>query len=268
MLPQREIDYTETVKIAICRNLEKAESLTVMTNLCDALAKVGISYYTPKDGLDADTDVLCVVGGDGTLFANAHLAVAKGLPIWFINAGSVGFLAESSADFEARAARLKTGKYRVVQRDLLSVTAEDKHYVAMNDVCLMRDTQHLQTVTLEVTSAGQAVACYRGDGALVCTALGSTGYALSAGAPIMSPNAKGMMFVPICAHSMSAKSVLFGVEDSVCLGCKEAAVLFVDGLNCGTVANPSVEVKIDERKVCFVVTEEQSFFAKVSTKLL
>jgi len=232
------------------------------------LASAGVGYYHVEDGLRPDTDIVCVIGGDGTLFTYAHFALDKDVPIWFINAGSVGFLAESSVDLPERVGRLKAGDYTCLTRDLLAVEVGERTYTALNDVCLMRDTQHLQTVTLEVSCADETVAAYRGDGALVCTAMGSTGYALSAGAPIMSPNAKGMLFAPICAHSLLAKPVLFGAEDKVYLRCTESAVLFVDGVNCGTVEGIPVEVTVSARTVKFVCTERRAFFAKIGSKLL
>ena len=257
------------VRIAICRNDEKIESRTILQSLTEALAHEGIAFYAMQDNaLAPDTDMLCVIGGDGTLFAAAHSAIDMDVPIWFINAGSVGFLAESSANLAARVARIAAGDYELISRDLLDVVdADGKCYRALNDVCLMRDTIRLQTVTLTVTAGDERVSHFRGDGALVCTALGSTGYALSAGAAIMAPNAKGMMFVPIAAHSLSALPVLFGEDTVLNLSCVEDAELFVDGVNCDYTGG-EVQVRTSDKKVRFVVTEKQVFFAKISTKLL
>lgn len=268
MLVLFQIYYNNIVKFAVCLNEEKSEAQAVARSLCEVLRREGVAFYTARQSLEADTDVVCVVGGDGTLFSYAHLAVEASLPIWFINAGSVGFLAESTADLSARVARIEAGDYRLDSRELLSVTWGDRRYLALNDVCLMRDTKHLQTITLTVSTDAETVAAYRGDGALVCTALGSTGYALSAGAPIMAPSAHGMMFTPICAHSLLAKSVLFGEADRVHLRSAEPSVLFVDGVYTGLVEDREVVVALSDAKVSFVRTEGQSFFEKVGGKLL
>ena len=256
------------VRIAICRNDEKKDSNAICRALTDAFDKEGIDFYALEGALAPRTDLLCVVGGDGTLFAAAHSAIEADVPIWFINAGSVGFLAESTQDLEARVARVARRDYELISRDLLDVEdADGRCYRALNDVCLMRDTIRLQTVTLTVTAGEEQVSHFRGDGALICTALGSTGYALSAGATIMAPNAKGMMYVPIAAHSLSALPVLFGEDTVLNLSCVEEAELFVDGVNCDYTGG-EVQVRISDKKVRFVVTEKQVFFAKISTKLL
>ena len=255
------------MKIAICPNFEKQESLHVEKEFCAILAAKSVSFYRVDDALQSDTDLLCVIGGDGTLFAYAPLAIEAGIPIWFINAGSVGFLAESSHDLEARIDTICAGRYATEDYDLLAVSVDGETSLAMNDVCLMRDTKQLQTITLSVTVGGELVARYRGDGALVCTARGSTGYAMSAGAAIMAPHAKGMMFTPICAHSMLARSVVFGEEDRIGLQCTEGAVLFVDGVYRQATAQ-AVDVTVSPRKAVFVVTERQLFFEKVNRKLL
>ncbi len=255
------------MKIAVCRNREREESLAIQSALCEALAKEGVDFYLATDALLPQTDILCVLGGDGTLFAYAHLALAMDIPIWFINAGSVGFLAESSEDLPARAAQIAARRYTIAERDLLEVKAGDARYTALNDACLMRDTSRLQTVTLTATTCDETVARYRGDGALVCTPMGSTGYAFSAGAPIVAPDGQGMLFVPIAAHSLSARPVLFGPSAVLTLSCQEGAELFVDGVNRSHIGDV-VEVRLSQRKVRFVLTEKPSFFAKISTKLL
>lgn len=230
----------------------------------------GISFYS-QPPLMEDADILCVVGGDGTLFKYAPYALEMGIPIWFVNAGSVGFLAEDSndiADLDARVAAIAEGKYTLEQRDLLEAHVGDQTYVALNDVCLMRDTRQLQTVTLDVHLGREQVAAYRGDGAIVCTAMGSTGYALSAGAPIMSPTATGMMFVPICPHSLLSKPVIFGPQDAVALHCKEGAALFVDGVHMCDRPDLAVTVRMAPTKVRFVRTRAPEFFARIGKKLL
>lgn len=256
------------MKVAICYNLEKTEAQSVVQALQSVLAQSGIEFYSVERAIEPATDLLCVVGGDGTLFTYAHFALAHDLPIWFINAGSVGFLAESHEGLAERAARLARGEYMLERRAMLEVTVGEKRYVALNDVCLMRDTRHLQTISLEVATGAETVTHYRGDGALVCTAMGSTGYALSAGAPILAPSARGMLFTPICAHSLLAKSVVFGPEDVVYLRSEQSAVLFVDGVSRGVVDGKDVVVAQSAEEVRFVRTERQSFFAKIGSKLL
>jgi NAD+ kinase len=260
--------YNHIVRIAICRNLEKTEALTVAGQLQSILAEAGIACYFVEGTLMPDTDMLCVVGGDGTLFTYAHLALDADLPIWFINAGSVGFLAESSSALSARVAKVATGAYSLATRDTLVAQWGGKRYTALNDICLMRDTQHLQTVTMTVSTDAEQVAHYRGDGALVCTPMGATGYALSAGAPLMSPSSRGMLYMPICAHSLLAKPIVFGKDEGVTLHCLEQAGFFVDGVLCGNVEDASITVRLGRKKVRFVVTEPQTFFAKIGNKLL
>jgi len=183
----------------------------------------GIEIVEYKDACGAEAvppcQVIVSVGGDGTLLASVHKAYQLDIPVWGINVGHLGFLTASGVDeIEEGVKRLSKGDYMVERRTMLEaeITGTDcgtVKTVALNDVVVHRDIVG-GGLTLDVELDGRFLVTYDGDGVIVSTPTGSTAYSLSAGGPILSPSLKALLLVPICSHSLSARSLVFD-EDSV-----------------------------------------------------
>lgn len=161
-------------------------------------------------------DACCVIGGDGTLLGVAREAAHQQVPIIGVNRGSLGFLTTFSAE-EARAqfAELLTGAYRLAHRSLIECcTGPGSHDLALNDVLVKSDINS-RLVQLEVHADGELVTNYTCDGLIFSTPTGSTAYNLSAGGPLIHPNAAVIAMTPICPHTLSNRSIIF--RDEVCL---------------------------------------------------
>lgn len=158
-------------------------------------------------------DVIIVVGGDGSLLSAARMAVQVDVPVIGINRGRLGFLTDISPnDIEQQLGAVLDGKYREEKRFLLDARIHDENTTwfegnALNDVVLGRGSEtHL--IEFDVYIDEQFVSHYRSDGMILATPTGSTAYALSAGGPIMHPQLKAIVLVPMFSHSLSSRPLV------------------------------------------------------------
>ncbi|MCD8376899.1 MAG: NAD(+)/NADH kinase [Oscillospiraceae bacterium] len=182
-------------------------------------------------------DLLVCFGGDGTILHSARHANEYGIPILGVNMGSVGFLAELEHSELSQLGRLGKGSFAVEERMMLdvSVLREGKqvfHDTALNDVALMKSALG-RVLDIKLSCGQMKMTEFSGDGVLVSTPTGSTGYALSAGGPLIEPTAENLLVTPVCAHAVDARPVVLSAQRSVSIrlgkGSRKAAYLTVDG---------------------------------------
>ena len=208
-------------QLAFVINEDKAGAPELARELVAIAAAVGVTstqttQFPLPPGFLRGYDACCVIGGDGTLLGVAREAAHQQVPIIGVNRGSLGFLTTFSAD-EARThfAELLTGEYRVAHRSLLECcTGPGSHDLALNDVLVKSDINS-RLVQLEVHADGELVTNYTCDGLIFSTPTGSTAYNLSAGGPLIHPDAAVIAMTPICPHTLSNRSIIF--RDQVCL---------------------------------------------------
>lgn len=187
------------------------QSLELLHSECEkhGLHAYEIGKYT-AESMPAP-DVLLCLGGDGTILAEAEKAARRGVIIGGINMGHLGFLSACGKDeIPLMVQALANGEYTVEERSLLQVTrsgAESTAHIALNEVALMR-AQTGKMVDVDVELDGELLNRYHADGVLVATPTGSTAYSLSAGGPLLWPNARVMCLTPICPHSLTNRSVV------------------------------------------------------------
>ena len=165
------------------------------------------------DNLIANSDLVVVLGGDGSMLGTSRRAAPAGRPMLGIHWGGMGFLNECTAD-QAREAltRVLDGDYHLEERMmLLAQVRRDGHVCsrcsALNDVAVTRQTlSRILRLTLAIGEV--PVATYRGDGVVVSTPTGSTGHSLSAGGPVVDPRVDAIAVTPICPHSLNGRSIL------------------------------------------------------------
>ena len=185
----------------------------------------------------ANTSAIVTAGGDGTILRVVRIAAPHSVPILGINLGRVGFMTELAVgDAEKKVPGYITGSPRVEERMMLqaSVTSGPDAPLrmkvhALNDVVVSRGAVP-QLLDIGVTIDGASLVTYRADGVISATATGSTGYALSAGGPIMYPEARSILIQPLAAH-ISLQTGLVVPENSVIelkIGRGQEAVLSVD----------------------------------------
>lgn len=172
------------------------------------------------DMLPQQLDLIFVIGGDGTLIRAARDTAAKNVPLIGINLGTLGYLCElEEATVFGAIDQIMEDQFMLEARMRLSGYViqsgrQMKEQTALNDIVIHRSGA-LQLVSLVLYVNGQYLNTFDGDGVIVCTPTGSTGYSLSAGGPIVDPKARMILITPINSHTLNSKSIVIGAEDEV-----------------------------------------------------
>ena len=218
--------------------------------------EVDKNYELPKDlrfsrldrELPSASIVICF-GGDGTILHMAKAATRHGIPILGVNIGTMGFMAELESSELSLLSRLANDEYTIDKRMMLDVIVHRDRDIIFHDICLndvaITKGAVARIVHLKVECDGtQAMEC-GGDGIIVSTPTGSTAYSLSAGGPIVEPNANSILVTPICAHDVASRCLVVSEKRQICVelskNARRNAFISVDGgkalrMNIGDVA--------------------------------
>jgi NAD+ kinase len=186
----------------------------------------------------AGIDALITLGGDGTLLKAVPLMTGKNIPVLGVNLGRLGFLTSvTEAELENGVDALVTGNYTTSTRTMLEARIssrsreEHRNVRALNDMVIGWG-QSTRIVTLDVSINDETVTSYRCDGIIVSTPTGSTGHSLSAGGPIIHPEAKTLILNVICPHTLSARPLIIPDDARIQITVKQTGkqlLLSVDG---------------------------------------
>ena len=244
--------------------------------------EVDRTYELPRDlrfsRLDRElnsSDLVICFGGDGTILHMAKAATRHNLPILGVNIGTMGFMAELESTELSELARLASDDYSIDSRMMLDVTVQRDRDIIFHDICLndvvITKGAVARIVHLEVKCDGvQAMEC-GGDGMVIATPTGSTAYSLSAGGPIVEPEAQNIIITPICAHDVGSRCTVTSHKRVINVGivrnARRNAFVSVDGgkalrLNMGDV----VTVKKSNLETKLVRLKDRSFFDVVNVK--
>jgi NAD+ kinase len=180
-----------------------------------AVPGVQASDGDPDASASIGCELVCVLGGDGTILRGAELSRGSGVPLLGVNLGHVGFLAEAEReDLDATVERIVARDYTVEERTTLEVRAEeDGHTVfsswALNEVTVEKASrERMLELTIEID--GRPLSTWGCDGIVMATPTGSTAYAFSAGGPVVWPDVEALLLVPISAHALFARPIVVG----------------------------------------------------------
>ena len=221
--------------------------------------------------LAAKSDLLVVLGGDGTILYVAGQLGDAMKPIFGINVGSLGFLTcVSSADYRKAVESIAKGRIAFSERALLDVTAGGKTSIGLNDVVLSRG-EVSRLVRLRTSVNGEALTEFNADGLIIATPTGSTAYSLSAGGPIMTPDSGVFVITPICPHVLTNRSIIVGQDSLIEVEVTERdypVFLTVDGRDPVRIEFGSiVTIQKAKRTLSLAVMPDVSFFNVVRQKL-
>ncbi len=235
----------EILRAGIFANPHKDNGLEGARNVAQLLRARGVAVSFDSGGMPqgeqheidhAEIDILFVLGGDGTLLKAAEKCSPFGVCMVGINLGRLGFLAEVEVgEIEAAIDAIMAGRCFVEERMMLHCAVVQGDAVmceahALNDVVVLKkDASRMIAIELSINGAlADKVAC---DGMLVSTPTGSTGYALSAGGPVVSPQLECMVTTPICPHSLHSRSLVVLPDDEVVMKplAPSGALLTTDG---------------------------------------
>lgn len=279
--------------IGIIPNSQKDQDLRCTALLIESITRRGGVYKLPGEfakqlaqddtGMDEDavvenSDIIICLGGDGTFLKVARKAYARNIPILGVNLGRLGFLTEvEQCDIDGAVENVINGNYRIEERMMLeaSIIGNDgsiKKDIALNDVVISRAALS-RILHLKTHVDGVYFDVFPGDGLIVSTPTGSTGYSLSAGGPIVESDIRDLIIVtPICPHILYSRPFITSGDRTVKVNIDEDyyhdAMVTVDGQNGYPVRRgDSVEIRKAPCTVKMIRMYTKNFFNILRTKI-
>lgn len=225
--------------------------------------------------LAAHSDVVVVLGGDGTMLSIARTLAPHGAPLIGINQGHLGFLTDITIDSMLDAvAEILSGQYVAEERILLLAQVRRRdatvfESAAFNDVVVGKGGIG-RLIELEIAINSEYVYSQRADGLVVTTPTGSTAYALSAGGPIMHPKLEAIALVPVCPHTLSARPIVVSSQSRVEIRlthADDARVHFDGQHNFDLVTDDEVWITRATRPVTLLHPHSYSYYHTLRQKL-
>jgi NAD+ kinase len=241
------------------------------------IVKKEYNTFSSHTELDKSFDMLISIGGDGTILRAATLVRDSKIPILGINAGRLGFLATvQKENIDEFLQIVIDKKYTISKRTLLSLSCipenEGLHDInfAMNEISVSRkDTTSM--ITIDTYLNGEFLNSYWADGLIVSTPTGSTGYSLSCGGPILTPDVKSLVITPIAPHNLNARPLVIPDETEIRLkvsGREEHYLVSLDS-RITSVKNESIlRIKKTPFEISMVEIPEKTFLKTLRSKLL
>jgi NAD+ kinase len=232
----------------------------------------GVTLFTEAKDLSPE-EVVCLmsVGGDGTFLDAASLALGTSIPVVGVNAGRMGFLPSISTDNACEMlGHIATGNFDVERHTVLQVDGctGERQYV-INEISLQRRGAAIAEINIHLN--GEFLNNYWADGLIVATPTGSTAYSLSAGGPIVAPDAPCLIISPIAPHSLNVRPIV--VPDSVCIELEMMTrsgqvIIGVDGKSHELPAGSKITVQKAAAKIGFIKFRHASFYRTLREKLM
>ena len=215
-----------------------------------------------------DFDLVIALGGDGTMLRAGHLCAPADIPLLGVNIGHFGFLVEvKRADWQTALKQLASAEFRFEDRMMIAARCmrsgyPDTDYDVINDVVVARG-QYVRPIEVEATLHGARIASYIADGLIAATPTGSTAYALAAGGPILPPEMRNILLVPVAPHLSVDRAVVLSEGASICITVKtkHEAVVSVDGQEpLLVVSGDCVQIKAHKKSLRMIRFEDPGYF--------
>ena len=229
------------------------------------------------DTLDKSFDFLVSVGGDGTILRAIIFVKDMGIPIVGINTGRLGFLATIQVNqIEKAIQNIIDGKYKISERSLLSIETSPENdeikalNFALNEIAVSRKNT-TSMITVETYLNDEYLTSYWSDGLIVSTPTGSTGYSLSCGGPVITPDTNSFVLAPIAPHNLSARPLIIPDSTEIQLrveGREESHLISLDS-RIATLENGTIiKIKKADFKIKMIDLLDESFLDTLRKKLL
>lgn len=275
--PYRDRDFScvlEAQRILSAAGVEAKICLAFEVDKSFALPQ-GVPLFDLQEELRT-ADALICFGGDGTILHTSKSAARHGIPILGVNIGTVGFMAELESGEMGLLSRLATDDCQIDERMTLYVRLLHEgrviyRDVALNDAVITKGAV-ARVIQPSVWLDGVKAMSFSGDGIIAATPTGSTAYSMSAGGPIVEPQADNIILTPICAHNLQPRSLIAAPERKVEIQIgrvnKRNAFLSVDGGRAMRVyGGDSVLIEAGNQKIKLIKLKDTSFFDIVISKL-
>ncbi|MCH7773127.1 MAG: NAD(+)/NADH kinase [Bacteroidetes bacterium] len=282
--------------IGIIANITKENVFSVVSSFIKELKRNNLEYLLTKTlmedkdklkiELDEDflsddkeiyekSDLIISIGGDGTMLTTAYHALSYDKPVLGLNLGKLGFLAEVDiSQMDIIIKDIKEGNYQVQERMVLTAdcdTYPGEKLIAINDIVIDKGGWPKM---IEITARvdGEYVSTFSADGVIIATPIGSTGYSLSTGGPVVSPSAGAITLSPISPHSLTMRPLVLSSEQEIVIKADSPhneIQISCDGQRVYHVP-PPLEIKIvkSEKPLKLIHTSVTTYFETLRNKLL
>lgn len=234
----------------------------------------------PAGQAAGDAECCIVLGGDGTIIQAARMLCNSEIPILGINLGTLGFLSIVELnEIEKALEQLINGSFSIESRmmadvEVIRAGGSAEHYIAINDVVISRK-EFLRTIAVRADVGSSTVGTFTGDGLIVATPTGSTGYNLSAGGPVVTPGSELFVLTPICPHSLNNRSIVVSDNDAITLRLEQykktqpdEVIVTIDGQETAPLmTGDEVRVTRSEKRTRLVRPDGTNFFTVLRRKL-
>ena len=268
-------EYMRQLFAELAKNQVEIVVYQPFAELVKAFVPEGVNYSVFSSNADLNADLLFSIGGDGTILDTVPFVLDSGIPVAGINMGRLGFLSSISKNEIANAVNsVLTGDYTVEQRSLLELVSPEKVFddvkYALNELNVIRNPEH-SLLAIKVFVDDVYLNTYWGDGILLATPTGSTAYSLSAGGPIIAPNAKNFVITPIATHNLTVRPVVIPDDSTIRIqveGREKSFVFSMDSRNC--TLDTSVQLEVRKAGFCLnlVRMRGEDFFGTIRNKLM
>ncbi len=217
----------EINRVGIISKPNIAQAADIVCSLIAWLEERGIEYrcdeqtaqygnikkFMPREALPDGTDLIIVLGGDGTLLSAARVVDGRDIPLFAVNLGHLGFLTAITVEDlfpeleQALRGEHRIGRRRMVDCELVRQQKVMATYSALNDVVITK-SELARMIDLDTHVDDHFVAAYKADGLIIATPTGSTAYSLSAGGPVIFPSVGALCMTPICPHMLTNRPVI------------------------------------------------------------
>jgi len=276
-------------KIHIVCKKKKGDAIKLAQHIIDEFGKDNDIYLDEESArildykkqvevehIGEDASFIIVLGGDGTLLSVSRHGRGNDVPILGINLGSLGFLTESSVEeLPAMLNAVIKGTYDVSRRIMIDVSVNREkekvfEFTILNDAVITKDAL-ARIIDIETYVNDDYLATFRGDGLILSTPTGSTGYSLSAGGPILYPSLKNIIVTPICPHTLTNRPIILPENTTIraiLLSRDERVVLTLDGqIGFPLEYGDEVIIKQSSRIVNLIKSSSKGYFEILRTKL-
>ncbi len=278
-------------KVILCPNPYKDCNLSVTLEAKDILEHAGVETVVCPEFLDEQpagipSDIRCTdlydalpgaalvvsLGGDGTIMHTIRRMIGYDVPVLGVNLGTVGFLAELERGDLGVLPAAAAGRFTPSLRMMLHIEVERAGTVvfsnyALNDVSLQGI---VQMIHMTVRGDGRKILEFSGDGVVISSPTGSTAYSMSAGGPLVEPEAENLIVTPVCAHALAARSFVLSPERVVTVelgDLRGKAVFSVDGGCFDGQGGDILRVRKAEYRTMIAHVSEMGFYDIVFEKL-
>ena len=237
--------------------------------------KLDYTIFSSCKDLDKSFNLMITIGGDGTLLRSISFVRNLEIPIIGINTGRLGFLATLNQDLlKPKLEKIIKGEFKVENRTLLEVIIDDQKSndfpFALNEITVGRKNT-TSMIKIRTNLDGEFLNSYWADGLIISTPTGSTGYSLSCGGPIMSPQSQTLALTPIAPHNLNARPIIIPDNTEIELsvsGREDFHLLSLDSRIVSVKNENSITIRKADFKIMIAHLFEDNFYKTLRNKLL